>query len=423
MANAAKYKQAAVAKMFRHYDRRTNEKDVSRSNESIDPTRTHLNYDIHTGQTADQKREKSDQLERLNKRLSEVKHRDFSKFDDNKFCDWVVTLPDNVDPSKSKEFFQHVYDFCSERYGKENVISAWVHLDETTPHMHFAFVPVVKNDDGTESLCAKKVISRTELNRFHPALMKYMEDKMQQSVAILNGATAGGNLTIIELKIRDELKRLAELQAETGSLEKLNPIIEETMTFAEEVRDSFRRIDEALQTKKWFGSDERAKMKALFAELDELKKDTEKVSETMDKLKDKLRGLGANIDDKLTSTFKAVDEMRATAERRIKRTENKLKRREERVEKKERNADELIRQGIQQGVQRELDKRKDEIAELDSEIALKQQQLNATNTDFWSSQGYLRTAQTHQQQFTDTLKEWSEQLNESKNVKPTLPKR
>ena len=40
-------------------------------------------------------------------------------------------------------FFRLTYDFLSERYGKENVISSYVHMDETTPHTHFLFIPVV----------------------------------------------------------------------------------------------------------------------------------------------------------------------------------------------------------------------------------------------------------------------------------------
>ena len=42
-----------------------------------------------------------------------------------------------------KQFFELSYKFLSERYGEQNVISAYVHMDETTPHMHFLFIPIV----------------------------------------------------------------------------------------------------------------------------------------------------------------------------------------------------------------------------------------------------------------------------------------
>ena len=93
-----------------------------------------------------------------------MKHLDLERRKDiNVMIDWVITLPDDVPPEKAREFFESVYEFNSERYGTENVISAWVHMDESTPHMHFAFVPVVIDDDGSERLCAKEVINRGEL--------------------------------------------------------------------------------------------------------------------------------------------------------------------------------------------------------------------------------------------------------------------
>ncbi len=67
---------------------------------------------------------------------------------DVKVCsDWVVTLPENLKGTSEKEqreFFEKTYEFLANRYGGEkNVLSANVHKDETTPHMHFAFMPVV----------------------------------------------------------------------------------------------------------------------------------------------------------------------------------------------------------------------------------------------------------------------------------------
>lgn len=49
-----------------------------------------------------------------------------------------------------KQFFALSYEFLSERYGKENVISVYVHLDETTPHMHFLFIPIVDDKKWNE---------------------------------------------------------------------------------------------------------------------------------------------------------------------------------------------------------------------------------------------------------------------------------
>ena len=49
-------------------------------------------------------------------------------------------------------------DYFAERYGEENIISAVVHIDETTPHLHLNLIPIA---DGR--LCAKTLFDRKEL--------------------------------------------------------------------------------------------------------------------------------------------------------------------------------------------------------------------------------------------------------------------
>lgn len=157
MANVKKFNKINMGHMLRHYARQPGE-IVKRNNERIDPDRTHLNYNL----AADL--QKLPQNEFVKKRLSEVSHYDLDKKKDLVLlCDFVITLPENVPQERSGEFFQAVYDFCCKRYGAENVISAYVHRDETRDHMHFAFIPVVKDADGNERLCAKQCVSRLVL--------------------------------------------------------------------------------------------------------------------------------------------------------------------------------------------------------------------------------------------------------------------
>lgn len=65
---------------------------------------------------------------------------------------------DRITAEQQKQFFADCTDFFSERYGKENVVSAVVHLDESTPHLHFNLMPVA---DGR--LCAKELFDRAAL--------------------------------------------------------------------------------------------------------------------------------------------------------------------------------------------------------------------------------------------------------------------
>ena len=63
----------------------------------------------------------------------------------NALCEWVVTLPQNVPPSKEDAFFFAAQQFISERYGIDNLVASFIHRDEPTarPHIHIDFVPCV----------------------------------------------------------------------------------------------------------------------------------------------------------------------------------------------------------------------------------------------------------------------------------------
>lgn len=166
--------------MFAHFDR----KAEHISNENLDRERTHLNYNLATHQTMDQG-------EFVRKRCAEVHCQ--NRKDVNVMATWVVTVPKDLPEQEHKAFFQASYDFLQQRYGRENVVSAYVHMDEVTPHMHFAFVPVKhgfkedkKNPDiSTEyrKVSAKEVLNRRELQAFHPALQRYVERELGHEVS------------------------------------------------------------------------------------------------------------------------------------------------------------------------------------------------------------------------------------------------
>lgn len=60
----------------------------------------------------------------------------------------ITATPDwlkGKDDEEQLAFFRYALQFIKERYGEENIISAVVHLDEATPHMHFVFVPITRD--------------------------------------------------------------------------------------------------------------------------------------------------------------------------------------------------------------------------------------------------------------------------------------
>ncbi|AKR13352.1 hypothetical protein AC241_32415 (plasmid) [Bacillus thuringiensis] len=203
MAHVEKYAKGNVQGLSNHWDRKTE----NHSNPDIDNERSHLNYDLCE--------KEGDTLSRMKDRLGEV-HCMNRK--DVKVCaDWVVTLPENlksISEKEQREFFEKTYEFLSNRYGGEkNVLSANVHNDETTPHMHFAFMPVVWDEKKQrEKVCANDILTRKELKTFHQDLDKFLKREIPHiyKEGILNDKTIGVD-TVKDLKKHsEEIKRQKE---------------------------------------------------------------------------------------------------------------------------------------------------------------------------------------------------------------------
>lgn len=205
--HVAKYTSVQVANMLAHYDRRDYE-NRNFSNENIDKDKTHLNYNLAPD------RQMSDK-EYIDKRLSEVKC--LNRKDTIKMCDWIVTLPQDY-KADSRQFFEQTYKALANRYAEQNVISAYVHRDEKSEHMHFAFMPICRALDrqgnNIEKLCAKEVLTRQELREIHPAMERCLSRNLKEPVRLLNDATREGNKAVKELKRDSNIKALQEIEAQ-----------------------------------------------------------------------------------------------------------------------------------------------------------------------------------------------------------------
>lgn len=127
-------------------------------------------------------------------------------------------------------------------------------MDEVTPHMHFAFVPVVrtfkqdrKNPDiSTEvyKVSAKECVNRYDLQGFHESLQRYVSKELGHEVSILNEATKEGNRSIEELKRQSATERLQEATAEASK------IVSKAQTQAQAVKDSLIAVKAEYEAKK-----------------------------------------------------------------------------------------------------------------------------------------------------------------------------
>ncbi|MBZ1531752.1 MobV family relaxase [Leuconostoc mesenteroides] len=165
MAHLKKNTRGAVPGLAVHFERKTDH----HTNKDIDVSKTYLNQELMA--------DGSDMLSRFNARLNDVY---CMKRDDVKaLATWIVTLPEELAEAPYEQqsaFFEAATNFLNERYDQENAVAAVVHYDETTPHSHYAFVPVVFDDKKSRyKVSAKEVLTRHDLQTFHEDLDQHLK--------------------------------------------------------------------------------------------------------------------------------------------------------------------------------------------------------------------------------------------------------
>ena len=196
MANVKHYHRTAVRSILNHVKRIDNF-----SNQDIDTSRSKYNYSITT----------HDAFEFYKKRLSEVHC--LNRANVNTLSSWCVTLPKGVKKEDQRKFFEETVKFLNNRYGERNCVIAEVHFDETTPHLHYCFIPVVFDEKKQrEKVDRKSIFTLKELKTFHNDLQSHINQKLGYEVQILNGELkTRKNLSINELKERS-VKKCEEIE-------------------------------------------------------------------------------------------------------------------------------------------------------------------------------------------------------------------
>ena len=142
-------------------------------NKDIDYSRTSQNFDALTGiegnPKTNYKKEVEDRIEKFYRGKRAIRK------DAVKLVSVLVSADHDffkdMEKEEIKRFFAESSSYLANRFGAENVVSAKVHMDEHTPHMHFTFVPL---RDG--KLTAKTIIDRKELKRLQDELPMRLQD-------------------------------------------------------------------------------------------------------------------------------------------------------------------------------------------------------------------------------------------------------
>ena len=137
-----------------HNDR----KAKNHSNKEIDTSKTHLNYYL--------KKNELNYVKEFDKLKEKYDLKGQIRSNSIIICEMIFTSDveffNKIGKQETKRYFDESYKFISnyKKLGEKNIISAVVHLDEGTPHMHLIYVPVVhtkdKNGNEIDKVCCRE---------------------------------------------------------------------------------------------------------------------------------------------------------------------------------------------------------------------------------------------------------------------------
>ena len=282
----AKYKGPEIGRIESHNER-TKEKYAS--NPDIDTSRSHLNFHL----VAPERKYRAE----AEKQIAAAGCR--TRSDSVRVVEVLVTASPEFFKGKKKAeikaYFTVALDFIQKRQSKDTIISAVVHMDEKTPHMHLCFVPLTED----KRLSAKEIVgnkkkltwwqdefwkhmvkkypdlergeSASETGRTHipPRLFKeavHLNRMKDQIMAILNDSNPFNKKSKVEeletlldkyvpgveamrTKLKKYDKTYKELTAENAELEKeLNSASRESIQKKLEIQRKLSELDELRRT-------------------------------------------------------------------------------------------------------------------------------------------------------------------------------
>ncbi len=161
----AKYKGPEIGHIESHNER-TKEKYAS--NPDVDTSRSHLNFHLVTP-------ERKYRAE-AEKQIAEAGCR--TRSDSVRVVEALVTASPEFFKGKKKAevkaYFTEALSFIQKYQSKETIISAVVHMDEKTPHMHLCFIPLTED----KRLSAKEIVgNKKKLTWWQDEFWKHMVKK------------------------------------------------------------------------------------------------------------------------------------------------------------------------------------------------------------------------------------------------------
>lgn len=163
----------------------------------------------------------------------------------NVMCEFIITSDkeffENIGEEETKRYLKTAYKFVANynNLGEDFIVSAKVHMDESTPHMHIVFIPVVhkKDKNGNE-------ISKIACSEFWKGKESYriLQDKFYKCVTDNGFTLERGNTKGNEHIDIEQLKKITNYEMQTMFENTQNFEQEKVTNDIEVIREDYRRI-------------------------------------------------------------------------------------------------------------------------------------------------------------------------------------
>ena len=274
-------------------DKHNERKNKNYSNEDINQELTHLNYDLI--KCSSYKKKINEELEKRYTSSRSIRT-------DAVLGVEVIFTSDNeffkkLTPKQERLYFEKSLEFLKEFAGEKNVISATVHKDETTPHMHCVFTPIT--DDGRlhfRSFVDGKFEMKKLQDRYY-AKMKEFFPELERGKS--SEETQRKHLSVEQYKLEKEKEKLNEIKTDLENVKKEQQEREKEIQKINDYADNFYSVGtivENVQEKKvLLSSDtykitakELASLTALATMSEKNKNQVEKLSKQISEMEEEL---------------------------------------------------------------------------------------------------------------------------------------
>ncbi len=274
----AKYKGPEIGRIEAHNERT---KENYASNPDVDTERS--KYNFHLVKPNGKYRAEAE------KQIAEVGCR--TRTDSVRVVETLITASPEFFKDKKKaqikEYFEHALKFILKHVPQERILSAVIHIDEKTPHMHLSFVPIT--EDGR--LSAKDIVgNRKKLTWWQDEFWKHMVKKYPdmergESASEMGREHIPPRLFKQAVKLNKQREMLMNLLTEINPLNakkkvaEIEALLDEYIPGVEQMKTKLKKYDATYKTLK-------TEITELEKKLDDSKESTLKKLEVSRKLQE-----------------------------------------------------------------------------------------------------------------------------------------